>query len=773
MENTDMFVTKRQGKLEILSFDKILNRIKQIGKDNNLNINYSHIVIKIIEQLYDKISTYKIDVLIAEHCISLSCLNLEYGILASKILLSNHQKSTDKSFHKTMKKLYNCKDIQDKHTPIITKEFWTIVNNHKEIFDNMIVHSRDNMLDYFGFKTLEHSYLLKLNNVVVETPQHMWLRVAICIHGCNIELVKETYDLMSCKYFTHATPTLYNSGTHTANLSSCFLVAMEEDSLEGIFNTLQDCAKISKHSGGIGLHIHNIRSAGSNIKRINGKSGGIVPMLRVFNNTARYINQGGKRNGSYAVYVEPWHADIEGFLEMKTNHGDEDLKGRDLFYALWVPDLFMERVESNSKWSLFCPDRCPGLSDVYGEKFKELYEKYENDGLANYTIKARDLWYKVLDSQMETGTPYLLFKDSINKKSNQKNLGTIKSSNLCTEITLYTDNKETAVCNLASIGLPSFVNKDSMTFDYEKLHYVTKVVTQNLNNVIDINFYPTEKAKSSNMKHRPIGIGVQGLSDTFFLLNIAFHSNEAKELNKNIFETMYHASLEKSNELAVLKGSYSSFKGSPASNGILQFDLWGESPSNRYDWATLKKNIIENGLYNSMLLAPMPTASTSQILGFNECFEPITSNIYSRGTLVGEFVVVNKYLMKELNDMGKWDEKIKNNIIANNGSIQQLEFLPQFIRDKYKTVWEIPMKHIIDMAAERGAYICQSQSMNLWVEDPNYKSLTSMHFYSYKKGLKTGIYYLRRKASSEAQKFTIEPENNYKEEDEVCEFCSS
>jgi ribonucleoside-diphosphate reductase alpha chain len=551
---------------------------------------------------------------------------------------------------------------------------------------------------------------------------------------------------------------------------------MEDDSLDGIYNTLKDCALISKYAGGIGLHIHNIRAKGTHIHGTNGTSNGLVPMLRVFNNTARYVDQGGgKRNGSFAIYLEPWHADIEEFLELKKNHGDEELKARDLFYALWVSDLFMERVKENAKWSLFCPNECPGLSDVYSDKFNELYKKYESDGKARKVVNARDLWFKILDSQMETGTPYILYKDACNIKSNQQNLGTIKSSNLCCEINQYSDDKETAVCNLASIALPAFVNETTKTFDYDKLHEVTKVVTNNLNRVIDVNFYPTEKTKTSNFRHRPIGIGVQGLADTFVLLDIPFHSEQAKEINKHIFETIYHASLEKSNEIAIVEGPYSSFEGSPTSKGILQFDMWGVMPTARYDWASLKQSIISHGLRNSLLVAPMPTASTSQILGYNECFEPFTSNLYSRRTLAGEFVVVNKYLMKELIGLGLWNEQIKNNIIANKGSVQQLSLLPEHIKNKYKIVWEMPMKHLIDMAADRGAFICQSQSLNLWLEDPTYSSLTSMHFYSWKKGLKTGIYYLRRKAKHQAQQFTIEPEAREQkdEKDEICEMCSA
>jgi ribonucleotide reductase alpha subunit len=814
--NIDMFVTKRDGKLEDMSFDKILNRIKKLGQEVGIQVNYSALVMKVIDQLYDKIETTKIDELAAEQCASLSTHHHDYGVLASRIVISNHQKNTEPSFTNVMGSLYNFKDLQGNNKPLLSDLTWNFIDKYSIELDEMIEHNRDYLIDFFGFKTLERAYLFRVNSRIVERVQHMWLRVAVGIHANlknpkSIELVKETYDLMSQKYFTHATPTLFNAGTPHPQLSSCYLVALEDDSLDGIYNTLKDCARISKWAGGVGLHIHNLRAKGSHIHGTNGTSNGVVPMLRVFNNTARYIDQGGgRRNGSFAIYLEPWHPDIEDFLEMKKNHGDEDLKARDLFYALWICDLFMERVKENGKWSLFCPDECPGLYDVYGEQFVELYTQYETSGRARKTMNARDLWFKILDAQMETGTPYLLYKDAANKKSNQQNLGTIKSSNLCTEILEYSDDKETAVCNLASIGLPSFVNENTKQFDYDKLHKVTKVITNNLNKVIDINFYPTPKTERSNMLHRPIGIGVQGLADTFILMDIPFHSDEGKKVNKLIFETIYHAALEKSNEIAIsikerylsqvelcdhtvlyemkytnglkhsLKpchiGAYQSFEGSPASKGILQFDMWGVEPTpGRYDWNALKQSIVEHGLRNSLLVAPMPTASTSQILGFNECFEPYTSNLYSRRTLAGEFVVVNKYLMSELIKMGLWNEEIKNNIIANKGSIQQLTMLSEHIRNKYKIVWEIPMKHIIDMAADRGAFICQSQSMNLWVEDPTYNTLTSMHFYSWKKGLKTGIYYLRRKGKHQAQQFTIEPEkkNVAEEKDEICEMCSA
>ena len=1176
--NNEMRVTKRDGELQDIAFDKILERVKKLGQEAKININYSSLVMKVIDQLYDKIPTSKIDELAAEQCASMSTLNPDYGTLSGRIIVSNHQKNTDSNFHMVVNRLYNFTDINGKKKPLLSDKLFEFVSTYSQEIEDMIDYERDYLIDYFGFKTLERSYLFKVGKRTVERPQHMWMRVAIGIHGytsangLSLQLVKETYDLMSLKYFTHATPTLFNSGTPRPQLSSCYLLAMEEDSLDGIYNTLKDCALISKHAGGIGLHIHNIRAKGSHIQGTNGTSNGLVPMLRVFNNTARYVDQcvhpetiiyttngpieiqhckynetkiynltgncetienvlehsyegiiynietmhcidnlkitpehpifvlknqqkglnyniiknrldnnivsfewveakelnlndmfiykipeynedikniteddcymygiilgdgcmqneyqngyislhsinkkhildfcikyfenkcvqyridvnenttrirwnkninmpfrycdiydihknkcmqnkwlnlpiekskyilkglldtdgcnnkelvfdntsknliesvrficlklgvltsgytrdrigethqtkngnyitnqkisyclripktndicklmnlnydenqffkffkynnyllsriktitqenysgtlydlqmkhehnymihngivhngGGKRNGSFAIYLEPWHADIEDFLELKKNHGDEELKARDLFYALWVSDLFMERVKENGKWSLMCPHECPGLSDVYGDKFKTLYEKYEVEGKSRKVVNARDLWFKILDAQMETGTPYILYKDASNKKSNQQNIGIIKSSNLCTEILEYSDDTETAVCNLASIALPSFVIETSKQFDYEKLHQVTKVITNNLNQVIDINYYPTEKCKKSNLSHRPIGIGVQGLADTFVLMDIPFHSEEAKTVNKLIFETIYHAALERSNELAInrekiikesilsdltensydkeyiwsrlnnrfegslsLCGTYSSFIGSPASEGILQFDMWSKEPTpGRYDWATLKQNIITHGLRNSLLVAPMPTASTSQILGFNECFEPFTSNLYSRRTLAGEFVVVNKYLMKELQELGMWNEQIKNNIIANKGSIQQLTILPEHIRNKYKIVWEMPMKHLIDMAADRGAFICQSQSLNLWMEDPTYNSLTSMHFYSWKQGLKTGIYYLRRKAKHQAQQFTIEPEkkDNVVVED-ICESCSA
>lgn len=818
---SEMHVKKRNGDMEIMAFDKILRRIKKVGAEANIIVNYSTLTMKVIDQLYNGIETSKIDELLGQQCASLSTSHVDYSNLASRIVISNHMKNTSDSFFDVMNQLYHYIDIHGIHKELISKNVWTFILNNKDDLEKMIDYSREYYIDFFGFKTLERAYLFRINNVIVERIQHMWLRVAVGIHYTepNNDLalanIKETYDLMSNKYYTHATPTLFNSATPRPQLSSCFLLAMEDDSLDGIYNTLKDTALISKWAGGIGLHIHNIRGKGTHIQGTNGSSNGIVPMLRVFNNTARYVDQGGgKRNGSFAVYLEPWHPDIEDFLEMKKNHGDEELKGRDLFYALWMNDLFMERVKENTNWSLFCPHECPGLSDTYGSKFTELYLKYESEQKQRKIINARELWFKILDSQMETGVPYLLYKDSANSKSNQQNLGTIKSSNLCCEIIEYSDSNETAVCNLASIALPTFVNDDK-TFNYELLHKVTKTVTLNLNKVIDVNYYPTNKTRCSNLKHRPIGIGVQGLADTFILMGIAFNSSEAKRINANIFETIYHASLEKSNELAVERhniikqlfidkksrfelleisneyeykpktltednfqycGAYSSFVGSPAHEGKLQFDMWNVVPTMYNDWDILKAKIKQHGLRNSLLVAPMPTASTSQILGFNECFEPLTSNIYTRRTLAGEFIVVNKYLMKELIDLKLWNEDIKNNIIANKGSIQQLTHIPQPIREKYKISWEIPMKDLIDMSADRGAFICQSQSLNLWVEDPTYSQLTSMHFYSWKKGLKTGIYYLRRKPKHQPQQFTIEPEKKTetpRDQDDICEMCSA
>jgi len=1138
----EMYVTKRSGDREIVSFDKILQRIKKLGQEAAIKINYTTLVMKVIDQLYDGISTTKIDELSAEQCASMASVHPDYNILAGRIVVSNHRKNTSDSFSDVMERLYEYKDKQGKSSPIVSQELYEVVQKWKDELNAMCDYERDYLIDYFGFKTLDRAYLMKINKETVERAQHMWMRVAIGIHGDNLDRIKETYDCMSQKYFTHATPTLFNAGTPHPQLSSCYLLSMEGDSIDGIYNTLKDCALISKWAGGIGLHIHNIRASGSHIRGTNGSSNGIVPMLRVFNNTAKYVDQcldpetivytkrgpikiknivigdkvitddgnyysigkildneylgdlytldvkhtlyplnltdmhplwtikndkyyqrkfddvinqldrnllvpdfievknidkndfvgfpipkyekdipqyteddcrfygillgdgnishnrnsayvalnketkqdtiefvenylqkinikisysyqndkyvrliwtrnnmfkftyemlydnnkekfvmpsmlhlskpkilqiikgiletdgkvkdyqivlemtsnniiesvrymllrlgilssgtmrdrsneshitkyncfiqnkkvsyilivpkmpiicdlfkhknispsdsftffeykgylfsivnsntlvknysgrvidievdndehhnflthnglvkngGGKRNGSFAIYLEPWHADVELFLQMRKNHGDEELKARDLFYALWIPDLFMERVKSDSHWTLMCPDECPGLSDVYGEEFNRLYTSYETAGKGRKTVKARELWFQILDAQMETGTPYLLYKDAANKKSNQKNIGTIKSSNLCTEIMEYSDDKETAVCNLASIALPAFVDRTTTppSFNYEKLHEISKIVTYNLNRIIDVNFYPTPKTELSNKRHRPIGIGVQGLADVFMQMGLPFESAESKQINKDIFETIYHAALEQSCELACVEGPYETFEGSPAQRGELQFDMWGVVPD-RYDWQALKNRIQTHGLRNSLLLAPMPTASTSQILGYNECIEPITSNIYSRRTIAGEFILANKYLMNDLIALDLWNEKMKNNIIANHGSIQHIETIPQHIRDKYKTVWEIPMRNLIDMSADRGAFICQSQSLNLWLEDPNYSNLTSMHFYAWSKGLKTGIYYLRRRARHQAQQFTIEPEKKEggEQHDEICEMCSS
>ena len=820
-------VIKRSGKKEEMSFDKILNRVKKLGVEANISINITPLVAKVIDQLYDDIPTHKIDELTAEQCATSVTQHLDYGKLASRIVISNNHKNTSTSFSETMERLYNFKDIHGDHKPLLSDSLINIVRKHSNALELMIDNSRDYLIDYFGFKTLERAYLMKLDGVVLERIQYMWLRVSIGIHGDPrlptaefLSKIKTTYDLMSQKYFIHATPTLYNSGTPRPQCSSCFLLGMEEDSIDGIYNTLKNCAKISKYAGGIGLHIHNIRANGSHINGTNGTSNGIVPMLKVFNDTARYVDQGGgKRNGSFAIYLENWHADIFDFLELKKNHGEEETKARDLFYALWLSDLFMERVENDKDWTLMCPHECPGLAEVYGDEFKSLYEKYESEGRGRKTIKARQLWFSILDSQMETGTPYILYKDACNKKSNQKNLGTIKSSNLCTEIVEYSDSNETAVCNLASIALPRYVREDK-TFDYEKLHEVTKIITENLNKIIDINFYPTNKTRKSNMLHRPIGIGVQGLADTFILMGVAYSSEEAAKINRDIFETIYHASVECSNEMAIKRhgimvankdaiadhvassdsdlyisginvtknesvafmknnntgGSYSTFENSPTSEGILQFDMWNVTPSDRYDWHGLKTSIKCFGIRNSLLLAPMPTASTSQILGNNECFEPFTSNIYSRRTNAGEFVLVNKYLMNELQELGLWSQRLKDNIIANKGSIQHLDMISDEIKEKYKIVWEIPMKHMINMARDRGAFICQSQSLNLWQENPNYKSLTAMHFYSWKQGLKTGIYYLRRKPRHQAQQFTLDPSTTNverNENEEICEMCSA
>ena len=747
-----MNVIKRNGNTEELSYEKIVARLKQLDPD--LNIQYASLVTKVVDQLYDNIPTKKIDELMAEICASLGSNHYDYSKLSSLICISNHQKEVNPS-------ILAC--VQKVKPGYLSEQYYDIVLKHHHYLDSILVHSRDFLIDYFGFKTLERAYLIR-NDVVVERIQHLWLRVAIQIHGENLDMVKQTYDCLSLKEFIHATPTLYNSGTARPQLSSCFLLGMEDDSIDGIFNTLKDCANISKWAGGIGIHMHNIRAEGSHINGTNGTSNGLVPMLRVFNNTARYVDQGGgKRNGSFAIYLEPWHADIEHFLELKKNHGDEEMRAKDLFYALWIPDLFMEKVENNGDWYLMCPNQSRGLADAYGNAFKELYEQYVSENKYIKKIKARELWFKILDSQMETGTPYMLYKDACNIKSNQKNLGTIKSSNLCCEIVEYSDANESAVCNLASISLSSMVEEG--VFNYKKLIKVTKIVTTNLNKLIDVNFYPTNKTQLSNHKHRPIGIGVQGLADAFALMDVAFESDEASKINKHIFETIYYAAMEQSMELSLEQGPYDSFEGSPISKGIFQFDMWNITPQ-LYDWDKLRESIIRYGVRNSLCVAPMPTASTSQILSNNECFEPFTSNIYTRRTLAGEFIVINKYLMKELIDLGIWTLKIKEKIIENKGSIQNIAEISDKLKQKYKIVWEIPMKHIINMSRDRGAYICQSQSMNLWIEEPNYKILTSMHIYSWKQGLKTGLYYLRRKPKHQAQQFSLQPETE-------CTMCSA
>ena len=776
-----MYVIKRDGKKEPIMFDKITARIKKLCYGFNELVDPVRVAMRVIEGLYDGVTTSELDNLAAEIAATMTTTHPDYASLAARISVSNLHKNTNKSFSSTMKDLHTyVNPITGKKAPLLSDEVYKVIKKNAELLDSKIIYNRDFGYDYFGFKTLERSYLLKINGKIVERPQHMLMRVSVGIHLDDIDAIVDTYELMSKKYFTHATPTLFNAGTPKPQMSSCFLLTMQDDSIDGIYDTLKQTAKISQSAGGIGLSIHNIRSTGSYISGTNGTSNGIVPMLRVYNNTAKYVDQGGgKRNGSFAMYLEPWHADIEVFLQMRKNHGDEELKARDLFYALWIPDLFMERVKSDGDWTLMCPDECPALSDVYGTAFDSLYTHYEKEGRGRVTMKARKLWFQILDAQMETGTPYLCYKDAANKKSNQKNIGVIKSSNLCTEVMQVSTPEETAVCNLASIALPAFIDNSTAqpTFCFDKLHEVTKVVTYNLNRVIDQNYYPTEKTRTSNMRHRPVGIGIQGLADTFIQMNIPFDSDEARQLNKLIFETMYNAALEESCNMAKDEGRYESFDESPASKGELQYDMWGVTPTERrYDWADLKEQIKLYGLRNSLLLAPMPTASTSQILGYNECIEPITSNIYSRRTLAGEFIMANKYLMQDLLALGLWNDQIKNNIIANHGSVQQIETIPIEIREKYKTVWEIPMRTLIDMAADRGAFVCQSQSLNLWLEDPNYKALTSMHFYAWEKGLKTGIYYLRRRGRHQAQQFTIEPEKgkmNVPKEEDICEMCSA
>ncbi|MEZ5054954.1 MAG: ribonucleoside-diphosphate reductase subunit alpha [Chitinophagales bacterium] len=754
-----MYVIKRDGRKEPVHFDKITARISKLSFGLNATFVVPHRVAQaVIQGLYDGVTTTELDELAARTSANMTVVHPEYAVLAARIAVSNLHKNTKKNFSRIVEELYNYVDPKTKvRAPLIADDVYEIIMANKDRLDAAIVHHRDYNYDFFGFKTLEKSYLLKMHGKIVERPQHMLMRVAVGIHKNDIDAAIQTYDLMSEKWFTHATPTLYNAGTPKPQLSSCFLLTMKDDSIQGIYDTLKNCAEISQSAGGVGLSIHNIRAKGSYIKGTGGESNGLVPMLQVFNSTARYVDQGGgKRKGAFAIYLEPWHADIFDFLELRRPHGKEEMKARDLFFALWIPDLFMKRVKENGMWSLMCPNECPGLCDTYGEEFEALYMKYEAEGKFRKQINAQELWFHILDSQTETGTPYMLYKDHVNRKSNQKNLGIIRSSNLCTEIVEYTSPDEVAVCNLASINLSKFVNAEKRTFDFEKLKEITYIVTKNLNKVIDINFYPVEEARRSNLRHRPIGLGVQGLADVFLMLRHPFESEEARILNKNIFETIYYAALCASNDVAQVDGPYQTYEGSPISEGKLQFDLWNVTPTDRWNWTALREKIAKYGVRNSLLVAPMPTASTSQILGNNECFEPYTSNIYTRRVLSGQFMVVNKHLLKDLIDLGVWNEEMKNAIIANNGSIQSIEGIPQEIKDLYKTAWEIKQRAIIDMAADRGAFIDQSQSLNLFMESPNYKKLTSAHFYAWEKGLKTGMYYLRSRPAVDPIKFTVD-----------------
>ena len=753
-----MYVVKRDGRREAVKFDKITARIKKLCYGLNPLVTPEKVAMKVIEGLYDGVTTSELDNLAAEVAATNTITHPDYALLASRIAVSNLHKNTKKSFSDVVKDLYEYIDPKtDKKAPLISDEVYDIIIKNADILDSTIIYDRDFRYDFFGFKTLERSYLLRLKGEVAERPQQMLMRVAVGIHKDDLDSAIETYNYMSEGWFTHATPTLFNSGTPKPQMSSCFLLTTKEDSIPGIYDTLKQCAQISQSAGGIGLSIHDIRATGSYIKGTNGTSNGIVPMLRVFNDTARYVDQGGgKRKGSFAIYVEPWHADIFDFLDLRKNHGKEEQRARDLFYALWIPDLFMQRVEENGDWTLMCPNECPGLADVHGKDFEKLYKKYESEGKGRKAIKAQELCFKILESQIETGTPYMLYKDAANEKSNQKNLGTIKSSNLCTEIIEYTAPDEVAVCNLASIALPKFVVEGK--FDHEKLFKVAYRVTKNLDKVIDANYYPVAEARNSNMRHRPIGIGVQGLADTFILMRQAFESDEAKQLNKDIFETIYYAALTASKDLAIEKGPYESYKGSPVSKGLLQFDMWNVKPSERWEWDLLRDEIKKNGVRNSLLLAPMPTASTAQILGNNECFEPYTSNIYTRRVLSGEFIIVNKHLLRDLVKLGIWDDRLKNKLMASNGSIQNIDEIPDNIKNLYKTAWEISQKVLLDMAADRGAFIDQSQSLNIFMENANFAKLTSMHFYGWKAGLKTGMYYLRTKSATDAIKFTLDKE---------------
>ena len=752
-----MYVVKRDGRKEAVKFDKITARIIKMCYGLDPLVSPEAVAMKVIEGIYDGVTTSELDNLAAETAAAKTIDHPDYALLASRIAVSNLHKETKKSFSEVMEDLYTYVDPKtNQPASLLAEDVYNVIMENREVLDSSIIYDRDFKYDYFGFKTLSRSYLLRLNGEIAERPQQMLMRVSVGIHKGDINEAIKTYNLMSEGWFTHATPTLFNAGTPKPQMSSCFLLTMKEDSIDGIYDTLKSCAKISQSAGGIGLAIHDIRATGSYIKGTNGASNGIVPMLRVFNDTARYVDQGGgKRKGSFAVYIEPWHADVFDFLDLKKNHGKEEQRARDLFFALWIPDLFMKRVESNGDWTLMCPNECPGLSDTHSAEFEALYMKYEAEGKGRKTIKAQDLWFKILESQIETGTPYMLYKDAANAKSNQQNLGTIKSSNLCTEIIEYTAPDEVAVCNLASLALPKFVTEDGQ-FDHNKLFEVTYQATVNLNRIIDGNYYPVEEARNSNMRHRPIGLGVQGLADAFIMMRFPFESPEAKQLNAEIFETIYYAAMTASKDLAKKEGEYETFQGSPLSKGVFQFDMWNVTPSNRWEWDVLRKEVMEFGARNSLLLAPMPTASTAQILGNNECFEPYTSNIYTRRVLSGEFIIVNKHLLKDLVKEGLWNKDMRSKLMASNGSVQNIVEIPTHLKELYKTAWEISQKAIVDLAADRGAYICQSQSLNIFMENANFGKLTSMHFYGWKQGLKTGMYYLRTKAATDAIKFTVD-----------------
>ena len=774
-----MYVVKRDGRKEAVKFDKITARIIKMCYGLDPLVSPEAVAMKVIEGIFDGVTTTDLDNLAAEVAAAKTIDHPDYALLASRIAVSNLHKETKKTFSEVMQDMYQYIDPKTTEAAsLLADDVYEIIMNNKELLDSSIIYDRDFRYDYFGFKTLTRSYLMRLNGKIAERPQQMLMRVAVGIHKEDVQSAIKTYNLMSEGWFTHATPTLFNSGTPKPQMSSCFLLTMKEDSIGGIYDTLKSCAQISQSAGGIGLSIHDIRATGSYIKGTNGTSNGIVPMLRVFNDTARYVDQGGgKRKGSFAIYIEPWHADVFDFLDLKKNHGKEEQRARDLFYALWIPDLFMKRVKENGEWTLMCPHECPGLSDTHSAEFEALYTKYEQEGKGRKTIKAQDLWFKILESQIETGTPYMLYKDAANAKSNQQNLGTIKSSNLCTEIIEYTAPDEVAVCNLASLALPKFVTEEG-TFDHDKLFEVTYQATLNLNRIIDNNFYPVEEARNSNMRHRPIGLGVQGLADAFIMMGLPFESEEARALNREVFETIYFASMTASKDLSKVDGPYETIKGSPVSKGVFQFDMWGVTPTNRWEWDLLKAEVKKHGVRNSLLLAPMPTASTAQILGNNECFEPYTSNIYTRRVLSGEFIIVNKHLLKDLVKEGLWNKDMRQKIMAANGSIQNIQEIPQRLKELYKTAWEISQKAIIEQAADRGAYICQSQSLNIFMENANFGKLTSMHFYGWEKGLKTGMYYLRTKAATDAIKFTVdktvveEPAAKTIEEQQAAIVCS-